>query len=279
MAGMSRPFTTVTANVNGIRAAARRGGLSWLADLDADVICLQEVRATHEQVREQLAESRLAHVHVSHSESESLGRNGVAVLTKAQPRAVREGLGEPEFEHQGRWIETDIDTPFGPMTVVSAYVHTGEAGTSKQEEKFRFLNAMGRRMEALRRRASRAKGHVLITGDFNVAQREIDIKNWRANRDKAGFLPEERAYLDLWLGRDKPGPWHDLGRIWGGDGPGPYTWWSWRGRGFDTDGGWRIDYQVATPGLAGRSTGAWVGKAAAYAERWSDHAPLVVTFS
>ncbi|MFM8774547.1 MAG: exodeoxyribonuclease III [Actinomycetota bacterium] len=279
MAGKSRPFTTVTANVNGIRAAARRGGLSWLADLDADVICLQEVRATHDQVHEQLAESRLAHLHVSHSESQSLGRNGVAVLTKAQPRAMREGLGEREFEHQGRWIETDIDTPFGPMTVVSAYVHTGEAGTAKQEEKFRFLDAMGRRMDALRRRAGRAKGHVLITGDFNVAQREIDIKNWRANRDKAGFLPEERAYLDLWLGTDKPGPWHDLGRIWGGDGPGPYTWWSWRGRGFDTDGGWRIDYQVATPGLAGRSTGAWVGKAAAYAERWSDHAPLVVTFS
>ncbi|MFM7598816.1 MAG: exodeoxyribonuclease III, partial [Actinomycetota bacterium] len=203
----------------------------------------------------------------------------VAVLSRLQPRAIREGVGEPEFAHQGRWIEADIDTPLGPMTVVSAYVHTGEAGTPKQDEKFRFLDAMERRMGSLRRRAGRAKGHVLITGDFNVAQREIDIKNWRANRDKAGFLPEERAYLDRWFGVDRPGPWHDLGRIWGGEGPGPYTWWSWRGRGFDTEGGWRLDYQVATPGLAGRSTGAWVGKAAAYAERWSDHAPLVVTFS
>ncbi len=279
MARKARPFTTVTANVNGIRAAARRGGLAWLTELDADVICLQEVRATHEQVHEQLAESGLSHLHVSHSASESLGRNGVAVLTRAQPQAIREGLGVAEFARQGRWIEVDVESPLGMITVVSAYVHTGEAGTPKQDEKFRFLDAMERRMGALRRRASRAKGHVLVTGDFNVAQREIDIKNWRANRDKAGFLPEERAYLDRWFGREKPGPWHDLGRIWGGDGPGPYTWWSWRGRGFDTDGGWRIDYQVVTPELAARSTGAWVGKAKAYAERWSDHAPLVVTFA
>ena len=276
-----RPFTTVTANVNGIRAAARRGGLQWLAQLDADVICLQEVRATHEQLHEQLADSDLSHLHVAHSASESLGRNGVAVLTRDQPSAVREGLGEVEFARQGRWIEVDVQTPVGPMTVVSAYVHTGEAGTPKQDEKFRFLDAMDRRLAALRRRAGRAKGHVLITGDFNVAQSEIDIKNWRANRDKAGFLPEECRYLDRWFGTTggTPGPWHDLGRIWGGAGPGPYTWWSWRGRGFDTDGGWRIDYQVATPALAARSTAAWVGKAAAYAERWSDHAPLVVTFA
>lgn len=279
MARKARPFTTVTANVNGIRAAARRGGLAWLTELDADVICLQEVRATHEQVHEQLAESGLSHLHVSHSASESLGRNGVAVLTRGQPQAIREGLGVAEFARQGRWIEVDVESPLGMITVVSAYVHTGEAGTPKQDEKFRFLDAMERRMGALRRRASRAKGHVLVTGDFNVAQREIDIKNWRANRDKAGFLPEERAYLDRWFGREKPGPWHDLGQIWGGDGPGPYTWWSWRGRGFDTDGGWRIDYQVVTPDLAARSTGAWVGKAKAYAERWSDHAPLVVTFA
>lgn len=166
------------------------------------------------------------------------------------------------------------------MTVVSAYVHTGEAGTPKQEEKFRFLNAMGRRMDALRRRASRAKGHVLITGDFNIAHAEVDIKNWRRNRDKAGFLPEERAYLDRWFGPagSGSGPWADLGRRLGGDGPGPYTWWSWRGRGFDTDGGWRIDYIATTPALAESAREAVVGKAATYAERWSDHAPLSVTF-
>ena len=275
-----RPLIVVTANVNGIRAAARRGGLHWLAAAKADVICLQEVRATHEQTHEQLQASGLAPMHVAHSPAAALGRNGVAVLSLVPPREVRTDIGDPAFADQGRWIEVDLVTQFGPLTVVSAYVHTGEAGTARQDEKFRFLDAMDRRLAALRRRATRAKGHVLVTGDFNVAHAEVDIKNWRANRDKAGFLPEERAYLDRWFGPvgGKPGPWRDLGRLHGGPGPGPYTWWSWRGRGFDTDGGWRIDYQVATPGLAERARDARVGKAPAYAERWSDHAPLTVTF-
>ena len=274
-------LVAITANVNGIRAAARRGGLAWLSHAKADVICLQEVRATHEQVHEQLAESGLAGMHVSHSASESLGRNGVAVLSRQQPVAVREGVGEPEFARQGRWIEVDLETALGPLTVVSAYVHTGEAQTPKQDEKFRFLDAMDRRLAALRRRASRQKWNVLVTGDFNVAHAEVDIKNWKGNRDKAGFLPDERAYLDRWFGvpGGKPGPWHDLGRSLGGPGPGPYTWWSWRGRGFDTDGGWRIDYQIATPELAARAREAVVGKAPTYAERWSDHAPLTITFA
>jgi len=273
-------LVSITANVNGIRAASRRGGLEWLADAKADIICLQEVRATHEQVHEQLSGSGLAGMHVAHSAAESLGRNGVAILSREQPVAVREGVGDPEFERQGRWIEVDLVTSLGPVTVVSAYVHTGEAQTPKQAEKFRFLDAMDRRLAALRRRASRRKGHVLVAGDFNVAHAEVDIKNWRANRDKAGFLPEERAYLDRWCGQPggKMGPWHDLGRTLGGPGPGPYTWWSWRGRGFDTDGGWRIDYQVTTPGLADRARTATVGKAPTYAQRWSDHAPLTVVF-
>ncbi|MEY3732943.1 MAG: hypothetical protein RL347_302 [Actinomycetota bacterium] len=280
--GTTPALVTITANVNGIRAAARRGGLEWLAAAKADVICLQEVRATHEQVHEQLADSGLAGMYVSHSAAEALGRNGVAVLSRQQPVAVREGVGVPEFARQGRWIEVDLETPLGPLTVVSAYVHTGEAGTSKQDEKFRFLDAMDRRLAALRRRASRVKGHVLVTGDFNVAHAEVDIKNWKGNRDKAGFLPEERVYLDRWFGAPaaaKPGPWHDLGRALGGPGPGPYTWWSWRGKGFDTDGGWRIDYQIVTPALAERAHSAEVGKAPTYAERWSDHAPLTVTFA
>ena len=271
----------ITANVNGIRAAARRGGLDWLSAAGADVICLQEVRATHEQVHEQLAGSGLSGLHVAHSACATLGRNGVAVLTRAQPSAVREGVGPEEFADSGRWIEVDVDHPWGPLTIVSAYVHTGEALTPRQDEKFRFLDAMEARLTALRARATRRKGHVIVTGDFNVAQAEVDIKNWRANRDKAGFLPEERAYLDRWFGvpGGRPGPWADLGRRLGGDGPGPYTWWSWRGRGFDTDGGWRIDYVITTPHLAQRAVAATVGKAPTYAERWSDHAPLVVDFA
>ncbi|MBI1352054.1 MAG: exodeoxyribonuclease III [Actinomycetales bacterium] len=267
-------LSVVTANVNGIRAASRRGGLRWLADADVDVVCLQEVRATHEQLHEALADSDLRDWHVAHAPAPQLGRAGVAVLTREQPSAIRTETGLPGMDGLGRWIEVDMSTPVGPLTVVSAYVHTGEADTPKQDEKYAFLDAMDERLGRLQRSAARRKGHVLVCGDLNIAHREVDIKNWKGNRGKAGFLEDERAYLDRWFTKD----WVDLGREHGGPGPGPYTWWSWRGRGFDTDGGWRIDYAVATRALAGRCTGATVGKAATYEERWSDHAPLTVTF-
>lgn len=264
----------VTVNVNGIRAAERRGGLPWLEQADPDVICLQEVRATGDQLAEVLAGSGLADYHVAHAEAPDKGRAGVAVLSRMMPSAVRDVTGVPGMDGLGRWIEADLPTDVGPMTVVSAYVHTGEADTPKQVDKYAFLEAMDARLATLRRSASRRKAHVLVCGDLNVAHREVDIKNWKGNIGKAGFLEEERAYFDRWF----DGAWVDLGRHLGGDGPGPYTWWSWRGQAFDNDAGWRIDYQVASPGLAGRATRAEVGRAPSYAERWSDHAPLVVDF-
>ena len=249
--------------------------MGWLDESHADVICLQEVRATHEQLHEVLAESGLSHLHVAHSPAAALGRSGVAVLSRQPVRSVRSGLGHADFDQQGRWIEADVDSPFGVVTVVSVYVHTGEAKTPRQDEKMMFLEAMDERLVALLRRAKRRGSHVLVAGDFNVAHHEIDIKNWKGNRGKAGFLPEERAFLDRWSERG----FIDLGRALGGPGPGPYTWWSWRGKGFDTDGGWRIDYTLVSPGLGELATSAVVGKAPSYAERWSDHAPLTVTFT
>ncbi len=264
----------VTANLNGIRATDRRGGLQWLADSGADVLCLQEVRATRAQVDDVLESSPLADWHVAHSEAPDKGRAGVAILTRAEPRAVRDVTKQPGMDGLGRWIEADLETPVGPLTVVSAYVHSGEVDTPKQVDKYAFLDGMDARLAQLRRSAARRKGHVLVCGDFNVAHREVDIKNWKGNRGKAGFLEDERAHLDAWFARD----WVDLGRQLGGEGPGPYTWWSWRGQAFDNDAGWRIDYQVATPGLADLARQAVVGRAPTYAERWSDHAPLIVDF-
>ena len=273
-ASASRPWVVVTANVNGIRAASRRGGLQWLAAAGADVICLQEVRATHEQLHQALGESALAGWHVAHAPAPTLGRAGVAVLTPSAPTAVRPRTRVDGIDGQGRWIEVDVDGPGLPVTVVSAYVHTGESGTPKQADKYAFLDGMDRRLATLRTQAHRKGAAVLVCGDLNVAHRPVDIKNWRGNKGKAGFLEDERAYLDRWLDRH----WADLGRDHGGEGPGPYTWWSWRGRGFDTDGGWRIDYALATRELADRCTAVAVGKAPTYDERWSDHAPVVVTF-
>ena len=265
----------ITSNVNGIRAALRRGGLEWLAQAGADVICLQEVRASPDQLTEALHASSLASWHVAHVEAPEKGRAGVAVLTKAAPVAVRDRFRQTAINDQGRWIEVDLNTDVGPVTIASVYVHSGEAGTPKQDAKYAFLEGMDSRMGALVKRASKDGVEALVCGDWNIAHREVDIKNWKGNLASAGFLPEERAYLDRWFADS----WIDLGRRFGGEGPGPYTWWSWRGKAFDNDAGWRIDYHVATPGLADRAETVVIGRAPSYAERWSDHAPVTVDFS
>jgi exodeoxyribonuclease-3 len=270
----------VSANVNGVRAAARRGGLAWLADWvagqDVDVLCLQEVRATTDQLRDVLDEGGLGGWNLAHSPAAVPGRAGVAVLSRLEAIEVRAGFADAvEFDGQGRWIEADVALPGGAIaTVVSCYVHTGEAGTSRQDEKYRFLDLMSARMRELAACDARGAARAVLTGDLNIAHREADLKNWKGNLGKAGFLPAERAYLDRWI----DGGWVDSVRALSGDGPGPYTWWSWRGRAFDTDTGWRIDYVLATSGLAGGAVKATVGRAASYAERWSDHAPVTVWF-
>jgi exodeoxyribonuclease-3 len=261
----------VTANVNGVRAARRRGGLWWLARQRADVVTLQEVRATEAQLRTVLDEHGFAGWHVTHAESGTKGRAGVAVLTRTEPSAVRTSVGPDEFDGSGRWVEADLPTEAGTVTVASAYVHTGEAGTERQGEKLRFLDAVTARMKEWTTLGTLA----LVTGDLNVCHREEDLRNWRGNLAKAGFLPEERAYLDRWF---EGGDWVDVHRSLAGPGPGPYTWWSWRGKAFDNDAGWRIDYQIACRGLAAVAASASVGRAPTYAERWSDHAAVTVDY-
>lgn len=264
-------LSVVTANVNGVRAAQRRGGLAWLASSGADVVCLQEVRASAEQLAGALTAAGMDDYSVASAElSSRAGHAGVAVLSRYPVLAVRlpAAIGFDAFADQGRWVEADVATPGGVVTVVSAYVHTGEAGTPKQAEKFAFLDAMTARIDALRAAAA------VIAGDLNVAHRREDLKNWKGNLGKAGFLEAEQAYFDRWFSTG----WTDLGRAFGGTGPGPYTWWSWRGKAFDNDAGWRIDYLLASPGLASRCVKVEVGRAATYAERWSDHAPVTAWF-
>ena len=268
-------LTVVTANLNGIRAALRRGGLDWLASSGADVLCLQEVRATPAQVGAALGAGGLGDWHLALAEGERSGHAGVALLSRRPLSDVRLGLADPEFATQGRWVEARIDDGTGsPLRVASVYAHTGEPEGPRRDEKDRFLAAMGSWL------AAHADEPALVCGDLNVAHTQHDIKNWRGNRGRAGFLESERSHLDRWYAPVPEGlGWVDLGRRFGGDGPGPYTWWSWRGRGFDTDGGWRIDVALAAPALADRATGVVVHKAPTYAERWSDHAAVSVTFA
>ncbi len=264
-----------TVNVNGIRAAYNKlrgqssGIAEWLAHRDADVVTLQEVRAPDEVLRPLVAETGY---HVVHTEAAAKGRNGVAVLSRSEPVAHRVGLDVDEFADSGRWIESDVPLADGSvLTVVSAYVPTGQAETPRQDEKYRFLDAATTRLAAI----GGSGGHGVLTGDLNVGHTERDIRNWKGNLKKAGFLPAERAYFDRWF--DELG-WVDVHRRLAGDVDGPYTWWSMRGKAFDTDAGWRIDYQIATPDLAATATAATVDRAVSWAERWSDHAPLVVDY-
>lgn len=256
-------------NVNGIRAAYKRNMADWIAARDVDILCLQEVRAPDKILRELIGEGW----HILHAEAKDKGRAGVAVLSRTEPVAVREHIGEEYFAESGRWVEADFEVNGEIFTVVSAYVHSGELGTQKQEDKYRFLQRMNVRLVELKNE----KDHVLVVGDLNVVHTQKDIKNWKPNHNKrAGVMDEEIAYFDGFFGPEIG--YKDVARELAGDVQGPYTWWSFRGQAFDNDAGWRIDYHMATPALAGKAIKSHVDRASAYDLRFSDHAPLVVDY-
>ena len=267
------PSTVSTVNVNGVRAAATKGFVEWLAATGADVVCLQEVRARPEELPAAFRdEIERGGWHLAQAPCESAkGRSGVAVLSREAPESVRVGIGAAEFDDSGRYVEIDLPE----ATVASLYLPKGAAGTPKQEEKDRFLVAFAEHL-AERREKSAADGReVLVCGDWNIAPAEADIRNWRGNLGSSGFLPHERA----WMAELGAAGWADVVRALHPDVDGPYTWWSYRGRAFDNDAGWRIDHVLATPGLAARAELAAVERAATYDTRWSDHAPVTVRFA
>jgi exodeoxyribonuclease III len=286
LAGVPRPLRIASVNVNGIRAATRKGMIEWLADAGVDVMALQEVRASAEELASALPGWELVN-----DEALAKGRAGVAIASRVAPVEVRRVLDDeavPDaLDSAGRWIEADFDIDGERLTVVSAYVHTGEADTPKQDAKWAFLDAMEKRMPRLRAASPLA----LIMGDLNVGHRELDIRNWKGNVKRAGFLPRERAYFDRFLGADGAEVtgvdgsrgtglgWVDVGRAAAGEVDGPYTWWSMRGRAFDNDTGWRIDYHLATPELAARASDYHVVRATAWDTRFSDHAPVLADYA
>lgn len=260
-----------TVNVNGIRAAVKQrsaqnlGLLPWLAETTADVVCLQETRADDAQLAAALAPALSDGWHLASAEPHVKGRSGVAILSRHQFEATRL-IESDEFGSHGRYLEADT----AGLTVASVYIQTGEAGTPRQLEKERFMAVLAARMAKLKC----AGRDAVVCGDWNIAHTENDIKNWKGNVKKSGFLPAERQWLSELLETG----WADVVRELHPDRPGPYAWWSWRGRAFDNDAGWRIDYQLATPELAARAVAARVERAAAYALRWSDHAPVTVEY-
>ncbi|MEV5378167.1 MULTISPECIES: exodeoxyribonuclease III [Actinomycetes] len=260
-------LTVTSVNVNGLRAASKKGFVEWLARTEADVVCLQEVRAEPHQLPDEVREPE--GWFTVHAPAAAKGRAGVSLYSRREPDAVRIGFGSAEFDGSGRYVEAD----FPGVTVASLYLPSGEVGTERQDEKERFMAEFLPYLVGLKARAAAEGREVLVCGDWNIAHTEADLKNWKANRKSAGFLPEERE----WLGKVF-GEYVDVVRALHPGVDGPYSWWSYRGRAFDNDSGWRIDYLVATPGLAERALKATVERAASHDLRWSDHAPVTGVF-
>jgi exodeoxyribonuclease-3 len=250
----------ITLNVNGIRSASRRGAFTWLAKQHADVICLQETRAHEHQLQGHACElpGYLNHFYVA----ERAGYAGVAVLSRREPDRVIRGFKVDEFDREGRYLELQFDK----LSVVSLYLPSGSAGPVRQASKFRFLEAFMPHLRKLKR----SKREYVLCGDWNIAHKQIDLKNWKSNQKNSGFLPEERAWMDQLLG---PELYIDAFRSLIPD-PDHYTWWSNRGAAWAKNVGWRIDYQILSPGLAGTPQRAHIHKDS----RFSDHAPLILDY-
>ena len=250
----------ITLNLNGIRSAANKGLYRWLARQKADVFCVQELKA---QAKDMTAEMLApAGLHGYFHCAEKKGYSGVGLYSKCEPDRVISGLGVREFDAEGRYLRAD----FGKLSVISVYLPSGSSGEHRQQSKFRFLDQF---YPHLKRLASEEREFILC-GDWNIAHREIDLKNWRGNQKNSGFLPEERQWLTRVF--DELGLVDVFRRI--DPRAEQYTWWSNRGQAWAKNVGWRIDYHIATPGVA-----ACARKVKIYKDRrFSDHAPLTIDY-
>lgn len=250
----------ISLNANGIRAAARKGFFDWLPKQNADVVCIQETKAKINQLDETFFPDGW---HAYYCDANKPGYSGVALYTPHEPDSVHWGFGFEEFDAEGRAIEAR----FGNLSVVSLYLPSGSSGDHRQESKWRFLDLY---MPRLREMIADGRDYVLC-GDWNIAHKNIDLKNWKSNQKNSGFLPEERAWLDTLF--DEVG-WIDAFRVVNQE-PDQYTWWSNRGQAWAKNVGWRIDYQMVTPSLKDAIEFTAVYKD----ERFSDHAPLTIDYA
>jgi exodeoxyribonuclease-3 len=252
----------ITANLNGIRSAANKGFFAWLQKQDADMICMQEIKAQKSDMSTEMLAPAGYHGYFHCAEKK--GYSGVGIYTRQKPDKVIEGLGMTDIDSEGRYIEAQ----FGNLSVVSLYLPSGSSGEERQAFKFSVLHRIMPHLEALK-----ASGRdVVVCGDVNIAHQEIDLKNYKGNKKNSGFLPEERAWLGDLFSRVG---WVDVYRsLHPATTDECYTWWSNRGAAYDKNVGWRLDYQIATPELAKKSIKSTIYKD----ERFSDHAPLIIDY-
>jgi exodeoxyribonuclease-3 len=250
----------ITLNVNGVRSASRKGVFDWLRKQKADVVCLQETKAQEDQLTDPMF--RPDGHHCFYFDAKKKGYAGTALYARQEPDKVIKGFGVKEFDDEGRYLEAQ----FGKLSVVSLYLPSGSAGPERQASKDRFLKVFMPYLRSLRKK----KREYILCADWNIVHKEIDIRNWKSNQKNSGCLPHERAWLDELYGA---AGYVDAFRVVDSR-PEQYTWWSNRGQAWAKNVGWRIDYQVVTPGV-----GAKVQKAAIYKDqRFSDHAPLIMDY-
>jgi exodeoxyribonuclease-3 len=255
-----RDFAVTSLNINGIRAGARKGFFDWLQARRPEVVCLQEIKAQEHQLDKALFLPEGYHRYLHPAEKP--GYSGVAIYSSVEPDAVQIGLGWDDFDNEGRFIRAD----FGNVSVASLYLPSGSAKDSRQDYKMMILDRL---LPLLKQWQQDGREHILC-GDWNIAHKKIDIKNWRGNQKNSGFLPEERAWLDQLF--DELGWVDGFRRL--NQQEHEYTWWSNRGQAWANNTGWRIDYQVVTPGIAER-----LSEEEIYREqRFSDHAPLTLRY-
>jgi exodeoxyribonuclease III len=250
----------ITLNANGIRSAGRKGMFDWIEQQAPDVVCVQETKAQIDQLADTLYHPRGYHCY--YYDARQKGYSGVAIYAKRKPDRVVIGYGSREFDREGRYLEAQ----FGPFSVISVYLPSGSSGEDRQRAKFRFLSEFMPYLCSLKRK----RRDYVLCGDWNIAHKEIDLKNWRSNQKNSGFLPQERAWLDRLFGEvDYVDGFREINQE-----PEQYTWWSNRGQAWSKNVGWRIDYQIMSPRLRGSVLRADIFKK----ERFSDHAPLVMDY-
>ncbi|MBB5389918.1 MULTISPECIES: exodeoxyribonuclease III [unclassified Herbaspirillum] len=254
--------TIVSANLNGIRSAAKKGFFEWLQKESPDFVCVQELKAQAADMTGQFLapEGYVGHFHYAQKK----GYSGVGVYSKREPDSVRIGFGNTEFDDEGRYVECD----FGDLTVISLYAPSGSSSDERQQAKFRFMEVFLPHLMSL----EKSGREIVICGDWNIAHKEIDLKNWKSNQKNSGFLPEERAWMTHIFEKLEL---VDVYRLLHPDTTGDaYTWWSNRGQAWANNVGWRIDYHVATKGIASSAKSAAIYKE----QRFSDHAPLTIVY-
>lgn len=250
----------ITLNVNGIRSAVAKGFFTWLRRQNADVICLQELKAQVPQLQSKVY--LLSGYHAYFHDAEKKGYSGVALYCRREPDNVRVGLGWPDMDAEGRFIQAD----FGKLSIVSVYLPSGSSSAERQAVKYSFMDRFLPVLRSLRKDGR----EYILCGDWNIAHRKIDLKNWRGNQKNSGFLPEERAWMDKLF--DEVGFIDVFRQL--NQKEEQYTWWSNRGQAWAKNVGWRIDYQVATPGIAKTAVAESIYKR----RRFSDHAPLIIDY-